>query len=81
MSRQRCPRRCAPASGCSMKPVVCMLPGCPSLETVIAFWTEGDRRHHFKVFKPVEEVADEDLPPSWLNDTLALAEGVECACC
>ena len=57
------------------------LPGCPPLETVIAFWTADGRRHHFKVFKPVDEVADEDLPPAWLKDSLALSEGVECGCC
>src|SRR5215831_11564621 len=35
--------------------VACALPGCPSLETVVAFWTDADTRHHFKVFKRVEE--------------------------
>jgi nitrate reductase delta subunit len=59
----------------------CMLPGCPPIETAIAFWTEGDRRHHFKVFKPVSEVACEDLPPTWLKDALAVSEGFECGCC
>jgi hypothetical protein len=27
--------------------VSCAVPGCPPLETVVAFWTEGDARHHF----------------------------------
>ena len=58
-----------------------MLPGCPPLETVIAFWTEGDRRHHFKVFKPVAEVVLDDLPPAWMKDALAVPEGFECDCC
>jgi hypothetical protein len=57
------------------------LPGFPPLETVVAFWTTDGTRHHFKVFKPVEGVVEEDLPPAWLKDSLALAEGVECACC
>ena len=57
------------------------LPGCPPRETVVAFWTADGTRHHFKVFKPMEEVAPEDLPPAWLKDSLALAEGIECACC
>jgi len=57
------------------------LPGFPPLETVVAFWTSDDVRHHFKIFKPVEDVVEEDLPPAWLKDSLALAEGVECACC
>src|SRR5215470_8929595 len=42
--------------------IACGLPGCPPLETVVAFWTAGDRRHQFKVFKPVEEVSRDDLP-------------------
>ena len=58
-----------------------VLPGFPPLETVVAFWTADGTRHHFKVFKPVEGVVEEDLPPAWLKDALALSEGVECACC
>jgi hypothetical protein len=57
------------------------LPGCPALETVVAFWNADGARHHFKVFKPVEAVVEEDLPPAWLKESLALSEGVECACC
>src|ERR1700752_3931092 len=40
--------------------VACAVPGCPPLETVIAFWTTPDRRHHLKVFKPVAEVLEDD---------------------
>ena len=40
--------------------VACAVPGCPPLETVIAFWSD-ERRHHFKVFKPVAEVVCDDL--------------------
>jgi nitrate reductase delta subunit len=61
--------------------VACLLPGCPPLETAIAFWTEGDRRHHFKVFKPVSEVVCDDLPPSWMREALAAPEGFEGDCC
>ncbi len=57
------------------------LPGCPPLETVVAFWTLDGTRHHFKVFKPLEAVESADLPPAWLKDSLALSEGIECACC
>jgi len=57
------------------------LPGFPPLETIVAFWTLDGTRHHFTVFKPVEGVVEDDLPPAWLKDSLALAEGVECACC
>ena len=57
------------------------LPGFPPLQTAVAFWTADGTRHHFTVFKPVENVAGDDLPPAWLKDSLALSEGVECACC
>src|SRR6185295_2028476 len=29
-----------------------------------------ERRHHFKVFKPVANVVEDDLPPSWLKPAL-----------
>src|SRR5436305_11794120 len=54
--------------------VACGLPGCPPLETVVAFWIEGDTRHHFKVFKRVEEVVPDDLPPIWLKSALVAVE-------
>jgi hypothetical protein len=40
--------------------VACTLPGCPPLETIIAFWTDKNTRHHFKVFKPLAEVVEDD---------------------
>jgi hypothetical protein len=58
--------------------VACGLPGCPPLETVVAFWTEDDRRHQFKLFKPVAEVVYEDLPFAWLKDSLVSAGEDEC---
>ena len=61
--------------------VACAVPGCPPIETVIAFWTAIDRRHHFKVFKPVEKVLQDDLPPAWLKDALLVAEGEDFDCC
>ncbi len=60
--------------------LACTLPGCPPRETVVAFWTAPDRRHHFKIFKPAAEVACDDLPPAWLKDALVIAEG-DCDCC
>jgi hypothetical protein len=57
------------------------LPGFPPLQTGVTFWTVNGERHHFTVFKAVEDVLDADLPPAWLKDSLALSEGVECACC
>ena len=61
--------------------VTCAVPGCPPLETVVAFWTAEDRRHHFKVFKPAAEVAPDDLPPAWLKDALVIPPGGDCDCC
>ena len=61
--------------------LACALPGCPPLETIVAFWTETDKRHHFKIFKPVAEVVADDLPPAWIKDALAVPEGGDCECC
>jgi hypothetical protein len=61
--------------------VACALPGCPPLETVVAFWTDNDTRHHFKLFKPVAEVLEEDLPPSWMKPALVAIEGAGLECC
>ncbi|HLH90154.1 MAG TPA: hypothetical protein VKX28_17020 [Xanthobacteraceae bacterium] len=60
--------------------LACALPGCPPVETVVAFWTAPERRHHFKLFKPVAEVTPDDLPPAWLKDSLVLPEGGDCDC-
>jgi hypothetical protein len=57
------------------------LPGFPAHETKVVFWTADGSRHHFKVFKPVEDVAEADVPPAWMRDSLTAAEAVECACC
>ena len=64
----------------SVSQVACTLPGCAPVETVVMFWI-AERRHHFKVFKPVQEVVRDDLPPAWLKDALAVPEGFECDCC
>ena len=60
--------------------VACAVPGCPPIETVIAFWSD-DRRHHFKVFKPVADVVEDDLPPAWLKPALAVPDDFQCDCC
>ncbi|MBX9827572.1 MAG: hypothetical protein K2Y27_21570 [Xanthobacteraceae bacterium] len=60
--------------------MACAVPGCPPVETVIAFWSSG-RRHHFKVFKPVADVTAEDLPPRWYMGALAVPDEFECECC
>ena len=57
------------------------LPGCPPLETHVSFWSPQQVRHHFTVFKRVEDVLEDDIPPAWMRDTLALSEGMTCSCC
>jgi hypothetical protein len=60
--------------------ITCAVPGCPPIETHVAFWTALGR-HHFKVFKPLAEVAEDDLPPAFMKNALMWIEGVECSCC
>jgi len=61
--------------------IACAVPGCPPVDTVVAFWTEDDRRHHFRVFKPAAEVVEDDLPPRWMRDRLIEDEMFGCPCC
>ncbi len=61
--------------------LACGIPGCPPLETVIAFWSVDGTRHHFKIFKPVQDIVDDDLPFAWLKDALAVPDDFECSCC
>jgi hypothetical protein len=56
-------------------------PGFPPLATVVAFWTAERRHYHFKVFKPLEQVVEDDLPPSWFKDALEVPPGAGCDCC
>jgi hypothetical protein len=60
--------------------MACTVPGCPPIETHIVFWTVLGR-HHFKVFKPVAEVTEDDLPPAFMKDALVALEGSDCDCC
>ena len=60
--------------------VACTVPGCSPIETIIAFWI-GKKRHLFKVFKPVDQVVIEDLPPAWLKDVLYASEETNLSCC
>jgi hypothetical protein len=56
-------------------------PGFPPLSTVVSFWTADRKHYHFRVFKPLEEVVEDDIPPAWYRDALAVAPGVDCGCC
>jgi hypothetical protein len=61
--------------------VACGLPGCPPVETVVAFWAAGGARHQFKVFKPARDVVEDDLPFAWLKEALVALESMDCYCC
>jgi hypothetical protein len=63
--------------------LACQLPGCPPLETVITFWDapEATIRHHYKIFKPVAQVQQDDLPPWWMKDALTALPDWVCSCC
>jgi hypothetical protein len=61
--------------------IACTVPGCPPIDTVVAFWSNDETRHQFKIFKPVEEVVQGDLPYAWLKDSLAVPHGADCDCC
>jgi hypothetical protein len=59
--------------------IACPVPGCPPLETVVVFWTQDGTRHRFKVFKPIGEVVQDDVPYAWLLNALVDdGEGLEC---
>ena len=60
--------------------IACAVPGCPPVETVILF-EMSLQRYQFKVFKPLDKVTPDDLPPRWFLGALVVAEGVDCDCC
>jgi len=59
--------------------VACTVPGCPPLETIVAFWTEDDKRHQFKLFKPMLEIIYDDI--GWLMGSPADHDGAGWDCC
>jgi hypothetical protein len=60
--------------------LACAVPGCPPIETHVVFWSDFGG-HHFKIFKPLAEVAEDDLPPAFMKNALVALEGVDCGCC
>jgi hypothetical protein len=60
--------------------VACSVPGCPPIETHLVFWTAAGR-HHFKIFKPLADVVEDDLPPAFMKNALIALEGIDCDCC
>ena len=59
--------------------IACSVPGCPPIETHVVFWTAAGR-HHFKVFKPLTQTVEDDLPPAFMKNALIALEG-EVFCC
>ena len=71
----------APEEAVMVTELACALPGCPPLETVVAFWTTDQTRHHFKIFKRAVEVKNDDLPYTWMKPALAVPAGYDPSCC
>ena len=44
-------------------------PGYPPLETNVIFWKE-EKRYRLKIFAPISDVMDKDLPIGWLLPSL-----------
>jgi hypothetical protein len=57
----------------------CAVPGCPPLETALAFWTSDAVRHQFKILKPLSEVSPTDI--AWLIGDLGEEETNYWDCC
>jgi len=55
-----------------------MKPGFPPLETNIIFW-KNENRYRLKIFSPVSNVMNNDLPVGWLLP--ALEDTGEGGCC
>lgn len=69
-----------PSAAVIVAELACTKPGCPPLETLIAFWVD-QQRHRFKIFKASKEVEQSDYPPAWLRDFLASEEPGDDECC
>ena len=60
--------------------VACGVPGCPPIETHLVFWTAAGR-HHFKIFKPLAAVVEDDLPPAFMKNALVALDDADIECC
>jgi nitrate reductase delta subunit len=59
--------------------VACRVPGCPPLETVVAFWSRDDSRHQFRLLKPLGDVRYDDI--GWLFGTPSAHDPTTWTCC
>jgi hypothetical protein len=69
----------APQAAVLVSQVACRLAGCPPLETVVAFWSEDERRHQFKLYKPIAQVGYDDI--GWLICSPASRDSAGSECC
>jgi len=67
----------SPDAAVLVSEVACAVMGCPPLETAVAYWTADEKRHQFRLFKPLAEVAYDDI--GWLFGSDH--EGVAWDCC
>ena len=68
-----------PAALVLVSEVACRIPGCPPLETVVAFWTADDSRHQFRLLKPLGDVRYDDI--GWLFGTPTAHDPNIFSCC
>jgi hypothetical protein len=59
----------------------CGQPGCPPLETILAFWEPDGTRRQFRIFKPLDYITVDDLPPWWMRSVLPSEDSIICSCC
>jgi nitrate reductase delta subunit len=67
----------APDAAVLVAEVACAMPGCPPLETAVAYWTADEQRHQFRLFKPLGEIVYDDI--GWLM--ASEHDGVVWDCC
>lgn len=60
--------------------MACAVAGCPPIETHLVFWTALGR-HHYKIFKPLADVTEADLPPAFMKNALIVPDGADADCC
>jgi len=68
-----------PTAAVLVSEVACRVPGCPPLETVVAFWTSDDSRHQFRLLKPLAEIRYDDI--GWLFGTPSAHDSATWSCC
>lgn len=58
----------------------CQVPGCPPVETVALMWDADGTAHRLRVFRRLDDVAADDLPPRWYLPALVATDD-DCGCC